>query len=556
MALSLLTAGIAAAEAVDLDDASDNVSVIRSASVKPGQKIVLDGKVVGVSPQSVYVPCGSHSLRLGRRRAEVIAIPCGGEFILGTPNRSVPRDRDAGTPDAAVDPSSTNDGGVEAAPPATTPADAGAPPEPENTSPVAQSVPAALGGRVFPYVRVPLGSGLGDTPIQQVSASIWVETKPRLNQWSSAAATVSLDAMRSSVDTETSLRARVREAYIDAYRGGFEMRIGQQIIPWGNADIYNPTDFLSAKDYAFFAADNEVRRLGALDVWLSLTPEGGNSPFQFIVVWAPVFTGSRFLVPAGLLPPGVSNAGVIAPPMTLDNSELAARISYKGENWDLALVGFRGQNHDPQFYLVSHDATSTVIAQTYRPILAAGMEASVSAGNWVFRAEGAYVSTENALAHNPALQPAHVDGVVGIERPFLERFRVQAQGIVRYFPVHQAVVTAAPNPDPVLFAIGQSIAAANAILLNYQERALPAATLRISFVSEGEKFEAEALAVMNFAVDGRDRNNFLLRPMLTYRWTDALRFHVGAESFGGPRDTPLGALRPFSGAFLGGDYRF
>ena len=61
---------------------------------------------------------------------------------------------------------------------------------------------------------------------------------------------------------------------------------------------------------------------------------------------------------------------------------------------------------------------------------------------------------------------------------------------------------------------------------------------------------------MNFAVDGRDRNNFLLRPMLTYRWTDALRFHVGAESFGGPRDTPLGALRPFSGAFLGGDYRF
>ena len=52
------------------------------------------------------------------------------------------------------------------------------------------------------------------------------------------------------------LRPRLREGYLYLRRPGLEVRAGQQIIPWGQADAVNPTDFLTAKDYTFFNIEN------------------------------------------------------------------------------------------------------------------------------------------------------------------------------------------------------------------------------------------------------------------------------------------------------------
>ncbi len=52
------------------------------------------------------------------------------------------------------------------------------------------------------------------------------------------------------------------------------------------------------------------------------------------------------------------------------------------------------------------------------------------------------------------------------------------------------------------------------------------------------------------------RADYLLRPVLTYSFRDPLKFTAGVDSFGGPSSTPLGALYPFSGAFVEAAYTF
>jgi hypothetical protein len=425
-------------------------------------------------------------------------------------------------------------------------------PSPEPSQTGAASGIGTITGRVFAHLRVPTGDPLG-APIQQASTSAWIQARPRFSEAASATITLTADAIQSALDPTTHLRASVREAYVEALKGGFELRVGQQIIPWGNADGVNPTDFLTAKDLTFFSADPEVRRFGALSARAAFTPNGGSSPLALTVVATPVFPSSRLLVPSGLFPAGVTSVGFVRPPVTLENTELAARAAFTAAGWDAALVVFRGFNHTPQFFLVSHDATSTVVGQTNRHQSAVGAEGSVTLGAWVLRVEGAYAVPDNP-GRDPRMQPAHLDVVSGVERSFWERLRVQLQGIVR---VHGASAAGSrPGPDPVRDAIDQGIGDANALLLDYQDEVRPAASLRVAYATEDDTFEAEVVGYVNLRRDPLARSDYLLRPMLTYRFRDPLKLLVGVEYFGGPSATPLGALHPFSGAFVEAAYTF
>lgn len=60
-------------------------------------------------------------------------------------------------------------------------------------------------------------------------------------------------------DQETSIN--IREAWIELYFGNLDLRLGSQIIPWGRADGYNPTDNLTPKDFSSFKVDEDSYRV-------------------------------------------------------------------------------------------------------------------------------------------------------------------------------------------------------------------------------------------------------------------------------------------------------
>ena len=422
--------------------------------------------------------------------------------------------------------------------------------EPANSGQI--SVP--ITGRIFTDFYLPTADFFGKN-LQQVSASLWLQADPKLSENSSGHFVFQLDQFAaSSVSSRTGLQTRLREGFVDYSKSGFEIRAGQMIIPWGKSDVIQPTDFLSAKDYTFFNPDDEVRRLGAVSVWTSWTPNEGNSPFTFTFVGTPIFPQTRLLLAPGQVPSTVTVGSTQAPAATLTNAETAFKMAYSGQDWDASFLVFRGWNHMPDFQVTSITGSlpnvAIGVAQNFHPYRALGMDGSVTFGKWILRSEGAYVWTENDDGQNPLIQPSHLDWVMGLERPLGDHFRVQGQFFARYFPRYLAP-SQISDSNPLLAFVYQEVARTNALIQNYQEAFRPSGTLRIAYSHDQTGVEAEIFTMVNFV--GWD---YVVRPKASYLWTDSLKISLGMDYYGGPLDRPFGALTGYNALFSEMKYSF
>ncbi len=397
-----------------------------------------------------------------------------------------------------------------------------------------------IGGRVVSYVRAPLAPP--DHSLQQLSSSVWLEGKARMTAGTFAKMSGSGDLLTPSIERRSVARAMLREAYVGAFDGGFEVRVGHQIVTWGNADLVSSLDLFTARDYTFFSATPEAQKLGAPSVTASFAPPAEKTPLRVAAVVQPVFPTSRMLVPP-TLPPNVVVDAERLPRPAIQNAEVGAKIGWAPGGWDAAIVAFRGYNHVPEAFFVGASNGAIEIGRTYRPIVAMGFEASATSGEWVLRAEGAYTVTENDSGADPRKQPTHADLVLGADHPLGDHVRVQAQAMARAHPRWLA-------PAKIANPLDQAIAKANAVTFDYTSAVRPGATLRASWTSEDERLEVELAAMAYFV--GFD---WVVQPMLAWRVFEPFEVRAGVQIFGGQQNS-LGALHDYSGAFAQATYTF
>lgn len=92
-------------------------------------------------------------------------------------------------------------------------------------------------------------------------------------------------------DTRTSYEAIVREAQIGIFLPRFDLRIGQQRIPWGRGDAFTPNDVVNSFDLRDqFLIETEVRRLPTF----ALRGDFSLGPVVITGVLAPFYQPSRF----------------------------------------------------------------------------------------------------------------------------------------------------------------------------------------------------------------------------------------------------------------------
>ena len=395
-----------------------------------------------------------------------------------------------------------------------------------------------LTGKLFSYGRV--GALAGD--VQQISASTWLQAQPKLGDTSSAKLALAFDLLETSLDGTRGLRIRLREAWVAYKKAGWLLRGGQQIIPWGSGDGVNPTDFLTARNFAVFSADTEDNREGATSVMVSKAFASG---LEFTVVATPIHPASTLLIPLGTLPAGtiVTPAATATPDIA--DTEVAGKIKRSGTGWDLAVVGFRGFQHLPE---LEPGATGGV-ALVHHRLFGGGIDGSASVGRTTVRLEAAYVVTANPRGELPNIQPSYAAGVLGVERPFGERVRVQLQIAGRFHPNYRSPDTL-PGGTPADDATKQ-VAIANALLHDYVDRFRGAATARFAYKSASEKLELELFGAIDVAIAG-----YFVRPRIGYHATDALTLDVGYEGYGGDRTRPLGARRDFSAGYAQATFVF
>ena len=457
------------------------------------------------------------------------ALPDRGPRVVGEPPQAATLEATA--PPAAADAAPT--------------AEADASPEPPDREGAEKWL--VIGGRLSSYIRASLTDV--DAPLQQVSSSLWLDANARMTTGTFAKVSLAGDVMTPSSAGRLEGRARVREAYAGGHVGGFEARVGQQILAWGNADGIHAIDLLTASDYSFFSVSGDAKQIGAPSVLLSLAPLGESSALRFTAVWQPVAPSSRVLVPKSAVPPNARLVDEDRLPLTLASSEAAAKIAYSPGGWDVALVGFHGWNHIAEPYPGAIREGVVEVGRRHHPCDALGVQASAALDAWVLRLEGAYVVTDNPSGRDRLVQPSHVDAVIGVEHPLGDRMRISAQGVARWHPRYVPLDAPYDGAPQVAFA-NRAVAAVNAKLLNYTHPIRPGASLALSYASEDESFEASVAALGYFV--GFD---WVVQPMVGYRFLGAVKFDVGVQLFGGEKNS-LGFLSSQSGAFAQSTYTF
>jgi hypothetical protein len=413
-----------------------------------------------------------------------------------------------------------------------------------------------VGGRLYTdhYFATRSNSGYRNGIIQS-SVSGWLDFQSNLSQRTSFQAIGQFDifARNMTSNDRATISGRVREGVFTFQTESIQFKIGQQIIPWGKSDGVNPTDYFSSKDYTLLNPDEEVKRQGAPAMMLSLTPKQGTSPITFTGVFQAAYPQQKLMIPDRAVPTGIQFTKYASAPELFreESMEYGGKIAYLGNTFDLSLSVFRGVNHFSQYiYDVSQNR---VIPQNFLQS-AVGGDFSFTSGDFVVRGESAYFVPDQGPANSALyriVQPSHWDTIIGVERGFLDDFRAQVQFLYRYHFDYQDPSTIT-TPSPVLTQIQQTVARANALLLNFQRESNPGATFRIGYASDSSDWTADLFLVGYFA-KGYD---YLLRPQVSYKPGEGWKLMAGADLYGGNESRPLGALRNNSSLFLEGRYVF
>jgi hypothetical protein len=224
-------------------------------------------------------------------------------------------------------------------------------------------------------------------------------------------------------------RVYAEELYADVTYKALDLRVGRQILAWGKADLVNPTDHLSPRDFTD-PLESDDERLGVWAVGPRL--QLGDVRWEGAIV--PIFTGSimpfgssRWSPPFPPQVPNPLNPGQMVrltyefvpprePATTFANVQYATRVSGSVRGWDVSASYFDGWEDVPRLgreLAISGAGSGTVrITPEHLRKRAVGGDVATVVRSFTLRCETAYIRPD------PLQGPDHVQYVLGVERTF------------------------------------------------------------------------------------------------------------------------------------------
>ncbi len=334
---------------------------------------------------------------------------------------------------------------------------------------------------------------------------------------------------RAQTDSTGRGDADLEEAWARFAAGPARLIVGRQIVAWGRADRYNPTDVIGARDYTRLLASDDEQRRGALIAQATY----GAGPWTFSALWLPEFRPNRF--PVDRSRPGVV---VLDDQKVEDRSQFAARIDHSGGALDWSISYFEGRSRTRDIALVPVPAGVAVLAavqQQFPETSVVGADLAGVAGRFGYRAEAAY--TEVGGAPTPFRTKDNFWIVVGVDRTFDSGWNVNLQYSFRYVFDYE-------DPAQLSNPVVRVIALQSATVNNQLDRRQNGMTLRFARSWRNERLEFETSAAGYF-----ETRDIAIRPRLSYALNDSTRAVLGADVFLGPQLSYFGRVRDLSAAY-------
>lgn len=320
-----------------------------------------------------------------------------------------------------------------------------------------------------------------------------------------------------SVKRDQRAKFQFGETYLDFSTGSLDWRVGRQQIVWGEMVGLFFADVVSAKDLrTFILPDFQVLRVPQ---W-AIRPEYFKGDFHAELVWIPFPTYDDIGRPFEPGKPGsgtdfypypVSPAGVplIAdekkPGYGLDHTNYGLRLSQLSHGWDFSGFWYSSMDSQPTFYRDA--ANPQVFYPRHDRIWQAGGTVAKDFQSFVLKAEAVYTDGRrfNVTDLSPGdglVQQNTLDWVVGLDFNPSTETRLNAQLFQRIFFDH----------------------AANTLFDQYESGISLLAHHKLA-----HNWEAEALLIHSL-----NRNDWMLRPKLTWSIQPNWRMNMGVDVFSGP----------------------
>lgn len=351
---------------------------------------------------------------------------------------------------------------------------------------------------------------------------------------------------------ESYQQIQVKELYAGYKSRQFDVLLGDQIVNWGRADGFNPTDNLNSKDYFFFSSDpdDQLQSNFMLRMKYRIIPE-----IEVDLVGIPYYAMSNYRYDLFDLGDQVFFGKDILPSGKLKNGTMAARINFDfpGAGW--AFSWFRGYDPYHGFSVQDIDWSSgtpaiTNISKAYRKTTI-GADFSIPAGDIIIRGEAAYDITENP--ENQMYIPlSDISYVGGIEFN-IANITTIFQYIGKYTPdfteLPEPVLSNPIDPTAQFQYANEMIAYENRMfnrkIFNQQEKTNHAFSLTLSRSFNYDIWNASCTGYYNIT-----SGEWLVRPKLTWKVSDALSVAIGGNYMEGKDKT----LFSYSSSLMNGAF--
>lgn len=341
----------------------------------------------------------------------------------------------------------------------------------------------------------------------------------------------------------------LREAYVNGYFGPLDLRIGQQIIVWGKADGFNPTNNLTPTDLNVRSPQEDDRRVGNFAARVHLNM----NPIRLEGVWVPVYRPVE--LPENLnYPPYVVLGEPDFPAPEFLRGTWAARLHLLFGAVDASFSYLYGYAPFPGMALSNLRASDAVaegldpeirLARTAYNQHVVGFDFSTTLGETIgLRGEAAYRMPLHYQDRMYAPRP-DVQYVLGLDRNF-GPISVIAQYLGRYTLDWQKDGPAEPGDPERLRTTSASAAEAevltaiegtNQMLFQQLAEIQHLASLRLAWSGMHEMLNISALGLVNITTQ-----EWVAMPKLGYRISDAMTMSLGGEIYAGPEDTLFGFI--------------
>jgi hypothetical protein len=314
---------------------------------------------------------------------------------------------------------------------------------------------------------------------------------------------------------------RLLSGFAEIERDDVSLRIGQQRVRWGKADVINPTDFFTPIDFRVPLPLEEDRYLS---IPALRTDWRFDDTQNLSLVIEPAWVRSELPSPPAATAFDVNDKR----PSAQRRPQIGLRFSQSGSELDWSLSGFSGYSNLPVSTATGTSATGRPqFLNRYPRLNGLGADLARNFGPWSFRLEAAAAAYQ-ADDGNPSPRPFFT-AVAGVDRT-LNDININVQ--ILYRRLSGFVPSQSSSP------LNQLALDQNAALFNEFNRQTWGMTARIAKQWLNQTLQTEFLYVGYF-----EPNSGLLRPALTYALSDSQKIIFGAEYYFGPDKSFFGPFK-------------